>query len=183
MVVTDTCSVWNILSARRLFVAAASAKVTFCVTPMVLYECLVKPRKRITQKDEELKDRLRKAKASGSFPEQPCDLSSLLEVARTAPKGLSSGELSCIATAIKMPTLAFMSDEKQARYHAKERLRLRVETTPRLYAWLHFHRQLEDGDHATIVSEHEHYERRPLTRFLNEAYAAALQHRLINQQQ
>lgn len=44
MVVADTCSVWNMLSSKKLFEASKSAKVHFCITPMVLYECLSKPR-------------------------------------------------------------------------------------------------------------------------------------------
>ena len=46
MAVTDTCSVWNMLSSRKLYQAAVNAKLHFCVTPMVLYECLQKPRTR-----------------------------------------------------------------------------------------------------------------------------------------
>jgi hypothetical protein len=179
MVVADTCSVWNILSAKKLYGASRGAHVTFCVTPMVLYECLQKPRKVLTPEMTTLIDRLLAARAQGSFPIQACDLEDLLALSQGAPVGLSSGELSCIATAMKMRTLAFMTDEKKARHHAKERLNLRVETTPRLYGWLHFHRHLDDGDHLEIIREHEVHERRPLTKFFQEAYESALQYRLM----
>lgn len=46
--VVDTCSVWNMLSSLRLNQAAIQAKLHFCITPVVLYECLHKPRPNIT---------------------------------------------------------------------------------------------------------------------------------------
>lgn len=56
--VADTCSVWNMLSSRKLYQATMDAKLHFCVTPMVLYECLWKPRSSMTQEKDELIDRL-----------------------------------------------------------------------------------------------------------------------------
>lgn len=180
MVVTDTCAVWNILSARKLYRAAMTAKVTFCMTPMVLYECVHKPRKAYTPEMVELLGRLRSVRAEGAFPIQACELDDLLTVSLKAPARLSSGELSCIAMAYRISTIAVMTDERPARHYAEEKLNLRVETTPRLYGWLHFHRHLSDGDHPEIVVEHEQHERRPLTKFFNEAYEVALQYRLMN---
>ena len=171
-IVTDTCSVWNVLSARRLFQAALSAKVHFCITEMVRYECLIKPRKNVTVEQDELIKRYKSAVAGGCFPIQTCDLADLIQISRGAPSALSSGELSCIATAYKIQSLGFMTDEKKARSYG-EKVGLRVETTPKLYAWLHFHRHLCDGDHQVVVDEHEHYERRPLTKFFQEAYESA----------
>lgn len=179
MVVTDTCSVWNLLSARKLYYATFAAKLTFCITPMVLYECVQKKRKVVTDQMRELIARLERARKSGKFPMQECGLDDLLAVTRVAPAGLSSGELSCIAVVYRITTMAVMTDERQARHFAREGLRLNVETTPRLYGWLHFHKHLLDGDHAEIVAEHEKYERRPLTKFFNEAYESALQYRLM----
>lgn len=179
MVVTDTCSVWNILSARKLYHAAFTTNLTFCITPMVLYECTQKRRKVVTEAMRELIARLESVRKRGEFPVQECGLDDLLTVIRTAPTGLSSGELSCIAVAYHITTMAFMTDERQARHFSRERLRLRVETTPRLYGWLHFHKYLLDGDHSEIVAEHEKNERRPLTKYFNEAYESALQYRLI----
>lgn len=179
MVVTDTCTVWNILSARKLYRAALTAKLTFCITPMVLYECIQKKRKLVTDEMRELIERLQLARKNGSFSKQGCALEDLLAVTQMAPAGLSSGELSCIAVVYRITTMAIMTDERQARYFAKEKLGMRVETTPRLYGWLHFHRYLYDGDHPEIIAEHEKYERRPLTKFLNEAYESALQYRLM----
>lgn len=183
MVVTDTCAVWNVLSARKLYQAAFSTKLAFCITPMVLYECIHKRRKVLTGEMAELLSRLESVRKKGGFPVQACGLDDLMTITRTAPAGLSSGELSCIAVAYHISTMAVMTDERQARHFAREKLSLRVETTPRLYGWLHFHMHLMDGDHAEIVAEHESYERRPLTKFLNEAYESALQYRLIEHQQ
>lgn len=75
-----------------------------------------------------------------------------------------------------------MTDERQARHFAENKLALRVETTPCLYGWLHFQRHLVDGDHMEILAEHARLERRPLTRFFETAYHSALQYRLIVQQ-
>ena len=183
MLVTDTCAVWNMLSSQKLFRSACSSRLYFCITPMVLYECLHKPRKTVTPEQTELIRRFRGARAENMFATQACELDDLLVVSRKAPVGLGSGELSCIATAYKLTTLGVMTDERQARLYAEQFLYLIVETTPKLYAWLHYNRHLSDGDHGEVVAEHEKYERRPLTKFLNEAYEAALQHRLITQEQ
>ena len=71
-----------------------------------------------------------------------------------------------------------MTDDRQARRFAEQLLQLIVVTTPKLYAWLHYNRHLLDSDHYDVVREHERYERRPLSRFLHEAYEVALQYRL-----
>jgi hypothetical protein len=179
MAVTDTCAVWNLLSSQRLFRSACNAKLHFCITPMVLYECLHKPRQAVTPEAAELMRRLKSARANGMFPTQACDLQDLLQVSRAAPVKLSSGELSCMATVYKITTMAFMSDDRRACKYAEDVLRLIVETTPKLYAWLHYCRHLTDSDHPEVIAEHEKYERRPLTIFFNEAYEMALQHRLM----
>lgn len=178
MVVADTCSVWNVLSSKKLFLLARLAKISFFITPMVLYECVYKPRKNITEEQKELIRRFHSALKDKSFINETCDLDDLIAVSRNAPIGLSSGELSCIAIAYKIRTIAVMTDEKKARHYAEQTLQLRVETTPKLYGWLHFHRHLSDGDHLDVIKEHEKYERRPLTAFFNVAYEAALQFRM-----
>lgn len=179
MVVADTCSVWNTLSSRLLFAAAVNARIHFCITSMVAYECFYKPRSKPTTESEELMRRLHSAQKSGAFPVHPCGLEDLLNVSRSAPRGLGAGELSCIAVAYSIRSLAFMTDEKQARFYANDRLHLVVETTPRLYGYLHFHNHLNDSDHPKVVSEHEKYEQRPLTAFLNEAYRHAMMCRCL----
>lgn len=181
VVIADTCSVWNLLSSRRLFRSARSAGRHFLITPVVLYECLQIARRVVNAEREELLSRFKTARSEGVFAEQGCEIDDLLAVSRDAPVGLSSGELSCMAAAYKVRTIAFMTDDKQARRFAEEGLRLIVVTTPKLYAWLHFHRHLSDSDHGDVIREHEIYERRPLTLFLNKAYEVALQYRLMHQ--
>ena len=177
--IADTCSVWNVLSARKLYQAALSAKVHFCITSMVLYECLHKPRSTLTVEKSEMISRLEKARKNGQFPVQECELDDLVALFRQAPRGLGSGELSCIATAYRIRSIAFMTDERQARHFASTQLGLAVETTPKLYAWLHYYQHLGSSDHDDIIREHEIYEVRPLTKFLREAYEEAMRCRLM----
>jgi hypothetical protein len=42
--VTDTCSVWNVLSSATLYQTARSAGCNFICTAYVVYECLLKLR-------------------------------------------------------------------------------------------------------------------------------------------
>lgn len=180
MAVSDTCAVWNMLSSRKLFQAAKDANLHFCITPMVLFECLFKPRTITTPEKQELIARFEKAQKDGYFPIQECELDDLAELARLAPSGLGSGEMSCIAMAYRIRSLAFMTDEKKARKFAESDLKLIVETTPKLYAWLHYKQQLSDGDHQDILNEHETYEKMPLTKFFHKAYEEALRCRLMS---
>ena len=177
--VADTCSVWNMLSSRRLYQAAMDARLHFCVTGMVLYECLQKPRSYSTPERTEMMRRLERARRNGGFPTQPCSLDDLADISRQAPRGLGSGELSCIAVAYRVRSIAFMTDEKQARHVASTNFSLNVETTPKLYAWLHYRQHLGGGDHDDVICEHEMYEPRPLTRFLREAFEEAMRCRLL----
>ena len=153
MVVSDSCAIWNMLSSRKLFQAAKDAKVHFCITPMVLFECILKPRAITTPKKQELITRFEKAKMDGYFPIEECELDDLAELARQAPSGLGSGEMSCIAMAYRIRSIAFMTDEKKARKFAENKLALTVETTAKLYAWLHYKQFLSDGDHRTSEGE------------------------------
>ena len=177
--VADTCSVWNMLSSRRLYQAAMDARLHFCVTGMVLYECLQKPRSYSTPERAEMMRRLERARRNGGFPLQPCSLDDLADISRQAPRGLGSGELSCIAVAYRVRSIAFMTDEKQAGHVASTNFSVNVETTPKLYAWLHYRQHLGGGDHADVICEHEMYEPRPLTRFLHEAFEEAMRCRLL----
>ncbi len=178
--VTDTCSAWNLLSSRKLYQASISAKRHFCITPMVLYECLFKPRTSMTPEKEELIGRLEKTRREGGFRLQECDLEDLALLARQVPKGLGSGEMSCMAAAYRIRSISFMTDEKKARRFAAQQLGLNVETTPKLYAWLHYHRHLGDVDHGDVIREHERYEARPLTAFFNDAFNEATRWRLMD---
>jgi hypothetical protein len=178
--VADTCSVWNMLSSRKLYQATIDAKLHFCVTGMVLYECLQKPRSFTSPERTEMMRRLEHARRCGWFPTEPCSLDDLADMSRQAPRGLGSGELSSIAVAYRVRSIAFMTDEKQARHVASTKFDLKVETTPKLYAWLHYRQHLGGGDHEDVIREHEMYESRPLTQFFREAYDEAMRCRLMN---
>jgi hypothetical protein len=177
--IVDTCAVWNMLSSKKLNQAAIQAKLTFCITPVVLYECLQKTRSTVTEQQEFLMTRLRNERAAGRFPVEECSLEDLLTVSAKAPGKLGSGELSCMATAYRIRSIAVMTDEKLARKYSEEKLGLLIETTPRLYGYLHYHHHLNDGDHAEVIGEHEKFEKRPLTKFFTEAYHVALRTKLM----
>lgn len=177
--VVDTCAIWNMLSSRLINQAAIQAKIHFCITPVVLYECLQKPRKSISPEQELLMRRLSDERAAGRFPVQECSLDDLLAVSANAPGRLGSGELSCIATAYRIRSIAVMTDEWLARQYAEKKLGLTVETTPRLYGYLHYHLHLGGADHDEVIREHERFEKRPLTKFFNETLTEAMRCRLM----
>jgi predicted nucleic acid-binding protein len=173
--VTDACAVWNVLSSTQLYKAAINADVNFCITSTVLYECLCKNRAFKTQEDIEMIKRLEAARNQNKFPVIECDLDDLALIASKASRKLHSGELFCIAAAYKIRNISFMTDEKDARKFAENEFNLNVQTTPKLYAWLHFYRHLIDSDHRSIIDEHENFEKRiPLTKFFEEAYQEAM---------
>jgi hypothetical protein len=177
--VVDTCAVWNMLSSQRLNQAAIQAKLDFCITPVVLYECLKKPRPSNTEEQEQIMTRLRRERAAGRFPIQECSLEDLVAISAKAPGKLGSGELSCIATAYRIRSIAVMTDEKLARRYAQDTLGLHVETTPRLYGYLHYHLHLGEADHDHVIAEHERFERRPLTAFFKQTFDDAMRCRLM----
>ena len=168
------------LSSRKLYQAALRANLHFCITETVLYECLHKPRSFISPERTEMMQRLKYARQAGGFPVEPCSLDDLAEISQLAPKGLGSGELSCIAVAYRVRVIAIMTDDKQARRASSITFSLNVETTPKLYAWLHYHQFLNDSDHESVISEHEAHEIKPLTKFFQEAYIEAIRCRLMD---
>lgn len=177
--VVDTCAVWGMLSSLRLNEAAFRANLHFCITPVVLYECLHKPRANVTPEQSELMDRLVSNRNKGRFSLQECSLDDLLSIAEKAPGRLGSGEMSCLAAAYRIRSIAVMIDERVARKYAQEKLDLLVETTPRLYGYLHYHLHLSDADHDDVIREHERFERRPLTQFFNQTFGEAIRCRLM----
>ena len=178
--VIDTCSVWNILSSRKLYQSTLSANLHFCITGVVLYECLYKPRSNSSVENVEMMERLKSDIQSGGFPVEPCSLDDLAVVSNLEISGLGSGELSCMAVAYRVRNIAIMTDDQQARKVASNNLKLTVETTPYLYAWLYYRQYLSDSDHSKIITEHETYRTRPLTTFLQQAYEEAMRFRLMD---
>lgn len=179
--VTDSCSVWNILSSKHLYLAALSANVIFCCTRFVRYECLHKPRTRITPEDSELQNRFRHEIERGHFPAYELSIEDLqdLEILEMR-KSLGKGELSSIVFA-KKTRQAFLTDDYKggARRLAQDILGPKMaQTTPQIFGWLYFTNQLGDSDKDKIIEEHKKF-KRPLTQQFETMYQEALRCRLM----
>lgn len=185
--VTDTCSIWNILSAEKLYKAATSvaAKCYFCCTRFVYYECLVKPRSNETQEEKELRRRLTfERKTNGQFKDYHIDIEDLQEIEILKKrKNLDKGELSSIVFA-KKTGQAFLTDERDARSLAEQVMdEGMVQTTPHLLGWLFYHRILTDSDKDLIIEEHSKFRREKrgnLSKFFKIMYKRACEYRLMN---
>jgi len=158
--VTDTCSIWNILSSRVLYGAAQVANCSFCCTTFVLYECLYKRRSTEVESDRELKARMKKEHDDNRIMACDLDVADLqgVEILENRRK-LSKGELSSIVFA-KKTQQAFMTDDQKARKLAQTELAAdRVQTTPHLLGWLLFERRITDGDKDEIIKQHKELDR------------------------
>ena len=177
--ITDTCSVWNLLSSSTLYEAALSAKCYFACTAYVSYECLVKPRKRPTNADNILRERLIQQRHLGRFTEFHLTLEELEDVAVLERRQkLAKGELSSIAFARKNRQ-AVLTDDRKARRLADEVCdRGMVQTTPQLVGWLFFSAQLLDSDLNMLLKEHREVNR-PLAKYFEEMYREGLERRAV----
>lgn len=175
--VVDTCSIWNILSSRILYSRACSTGCFFCCTEFVYYECLYKPRKNPTEKDDDLQNRFRNECNNGNFKRYHLDIEDLQEVALLQNrKNLSKGEIASIAFA-KKTRQAFLTDDQKARKLAAEVMEQHmVQTVPHLLGWLYFTNRLGDCDLNPIIEDHKQCGR-PLTSHFQEMYRRALQYR------
>lgn len=175
--VADTCSVWNILSSRRLYVAAQEAKCEFCITGFVFYECLVKPRSSPTDADLELRERLERERKRGKFASHSCSIDDLQAIADLENRRrLGKGELSSIAFASKIRQ-AFITDDLKARALSESVADSITQTTPHLHSWLIFNNTLTDADHQEVLSQHTEMGG-SLATHLDNAYQMALQCKL-----
>jgi len=177
--IVDTCSIWNILSSKRLFSAVVREKCVLSCTQFVLYECLYKERKVPTTSDDELKRRLCKARADGHFDKYNIAIEDLqnVEVIRNR-MNLAKGEISSMVFAMKT-SQAFLTDDQGARQLATILLSHKmIQTTPQLFGWLIFCGILTDSDRDQVISEHKAVDR-PLAKYLNQAYYMAMEMRLV----
>ena len=175
--VGDTCAVWNLLSSARLYAGAVEANCEFSITTFVHYECLVKPRKSLTEADQELRRRLIREQVRGGFRAYSCAIDDLQHVqVLESRKKLGKGELSSVAFAMKIGQ-AVMTDDQKARRLAESSGHNLTQTTPHLHSWLIFTGRLTDADHALVISQHKAMAR-PLEPHLRRAYELALQCRL-----
>ena len=180
--VTDTCSVWNVLSSAVLYAAAKRGRAEFICPLFVVYECLDKPRSSTSDADAELRARLTEARTSGAFQTYPLGIEHLQTISLLEQrKRLGKGELSAIALAQKIGQ-AFLTDDQKARRLAESTLTAgRTQTTPHLVGWLFFERHLTDGDLNVIVVQHEAMDR-PLANYFKETYEEACRCRLLASQ-
>lgn len=152
--VTDTCSVWNILSSETLYTKAQAAGCSFCITGFVKYELLDKPRKKAHDADRELKGRLRQAHTEGKFSVHTCTIDDLQAISSLElRRALGKGELSSIAIA-KRINLGFLSDDAKALKLSKSEQVVATQSVPHLLAWLMFSKGLTDGEANQVISEH-----------------------------
>ena len=179
LVVADTCSVWNVLSSRVLHRSGSGAGCCFSITSFGLYECLHKPRTKVSAADVELKRRLVAARTAGEFQSYPLDVEDLQDVAVLERRQrLSKGELAAIAFARKTRQ-ALLTDDQGARALAATAMDQRlVQTTPHLLGWLVFVGRIGDSDIDGIIEEHESL-RRPLRPFLLAMYQEGMRCRLM----
>lgn len=152
--VADTCAVWNILSSEALHLAAKKAGCSFCVTGVVQYELLLKPRSQRKASDVELRSRLEREQAAGGFPSHACSLEDLRMVGSLEErKKLGKGELSSIALAMRLYQAVITDDRKAARL-SREAGHALTQTTPHLLSWLEFHNALSDADKRDVLAQH-----------------------------
>lgn len=154
MNVADTCSVWNILSSVTLHAAAKKAGCSFCITDVVRYELLVKPRSQPKPSDTELRKRLGVEQALGGFPSHSCSMEDLrVFSALEQRKKLGKGELSSIAFAMRIRQAVITDDVKAAKL-ARESGHGLTQTTPHLLAWLDFNGALTGPEKQDVLTQH-----------------------------
>jgi len=176
--IVDTCAVWNVLSSRCLFRAAISADVGFACTKVVIYECLYKPRKALTNADEQLQERLRAAQKESDVSVYPVDIGDLQTVALLENrKRLGKGELSTIAFAMRTRQVV-LTDDQKARRLVADIMDAPAQTTPHLLGWLIFFNRLTDADKDIVLREHNEVHR-PLGPHFENAYLEACRCRLV----
>lgn len=176
---TDTCSVWNVLSSPVLYEASLAAGCVFCCTECIVYECLHKPRKQIRPQDEELKRRLRVARAKGSFAATPVSIEDIQDPRVLAARNsLDRGELSALAFALRTGQALMTDDQKALRVVERIVEPGQVQTTPKLFGWLFYTGRLADGDKDDIIRQHEELRNRGLRSCLEKVFLWALDCRL-----
>lgn len=152
--VADTCAVWNILSSETLYLAAKKAGCSFCVTGVVQYELLIKPRSQRKTSDIELCGRLEREQAAGGFPSHACTIDDLRMVsALEERKKLGKGELSSIALAMRLYQ-AVITDDRKAAKLSRDAGHGLTQTTPHLLSWLEFNDALSDADKRAVLEQH-----------------------------
>jgi len=179
----DTCSVWNLLSSARLFVAAQARQRWFLVAGYVRYEALTRRRTRSTDGElalqEEFRNRLDHERGFAAAPITVADLQAVANLPEV--RKLGQGEIAAMALARKM-RVGFLSDDQGARRAASKIGAEPVQTIPHLLGWLLYEGELTDGDVPVVIAEHEAKvmaNRGRLTNFLKAIYHEACRCRLL----
>ncbi|WP_409274925.1 hypothetical protein V1499_07025 [Neobacillus sp. SCS-31] len=178
--VVDTCSIWNLISSFRFYNASKKAGCHFSCTAFIMYECLYKPRKSVSETEQILIGRLKGLHQRGEFKEYHIEIDDLQDVDLLKKrKNLSKGELSGIAFAKKI-NQAFITDDQGARLLAEQVMPGKmVQTIPHLFGWLFFNEMLIDSDKDEIINEHKYFNR-PLSKYLEDTYTKALELKLAS---
>lgn len=179
--VADTCAIWNVLSSRILYSATPTAKCIFSCTRFVHYECLIKPRTRVTTEETELLNRLKAERAKENFIDYHIEIDDLNDIEILEKRrNLSKGELSSMIFA-KRTQQAFLTDDQGARKLATKFIETRmVQTTPHIFGWLVYSGFLGDSDMNSIIQEHSSLGR-PLAPYFKQAYLQALECKLAHE--
>jgi len=172
--IADSCAISNILSSLLLYARIEGSQFIFSITKYVEYECLYKERKRPTQKDKELQERLVRQQKDKKFTSYNLSIEDLQdELIVKYSQHLGIGELSSIAFAKKI-NQAFLTDDQGARMIAQKIIgKEKVQTTPHLVGWLFFEGVLYDSDLGRIIKEHNSFNR-PLEKYFRIVYEEAL---------
>lgn len=175
----DTCSIWNILSSKKLLYAAQQAGCEFYLTTYVLYECLYKTRNNPNPIDSELQERLKKLIQNKGIKNYSLTLEDLQDVEILENrKRLGKGELSSIVLARRY-SQGLLTDDQKARKLALIMLnRDRIHTTPHLLGWLFYEFYLSDSDIKPIIEEHKYFNG-ILEKYFMEVYKYSFAHRLV----
>ncbi len=178
--IIDTCSIWNLLSSKILYVASLESNCSFSCTAFVIYECLYKPRSNKCDVEEELIDRLKAERQKGLFTDYHNTIADLQDIVVLESRmKLSKGELSSIVFANRT-NQAILTDDQQARRLAETILpRGKVQTIPKLFAWLVYTNKLGDSE-KNDINRDLNYFNRPIEKYIDEAYLIALENRLAD---
>lgn len=179
----DTCSVWNLLSSRRLLMAALAKQRWFLVADYVRYEALVRPRTRSTTGELTLQTEFReRLQQKRGFEAARISIADLLPIANLPEvRKLGRGEIATMALARKIRA-GVLTDDQGARKAAPKVGAEPAQTTPQLFGWLLYEGALSDGDVSTVIAEHEDKvpaNRGRLTCFLRAAHIEACRCRLL----
>lgn len=177
--VVDTCAVWNILSSEILYKSAISAGVTISITGFVYYECVLKERRKPKSEDIQLQGKLKK-EIGKNIKVYHLEIEDLQEIQILENrKNLGKGELSSIAFANRTRQ-AFLTDDQKARKLATAVMKdAPVQTTPYLFGWLIYNRNILDHEKNIVLDQHKSFKGQ-LSDYFADIYREAMKYKLMS---